>query len=44
MTEKGLTITEGEKSYLGYTISPSDAYDTRVTWKSNNIGVARVDS
>ncbi|WP_070114419.1 Ig-like domain-containing protein [Synergistes jonesii] len=44
MTEKELTITEGEKSYLGYTISPSDAYNTKVTWKSSNTGVARVDS
>lgn len=44
MTEKELTITEGETGYLDYTISPSDAYDTKVTWKSSNTGVASVNS
>ncbi len=39
-----LNMAEGEKVNLTATVTPSDAYDTTVTWKSSDTKVAKVSS
>ena len=43
MDEEALTLERGETTRLTVTVSPSDADDTSVTWRSNNSNVAIVD-
>ena len=43
MDEEDLTLERGETTRLTVTVSPSDADDTSVTWRSNNSAVATVD-
>ncbi len=39
-----LNIAEGDKVNLTATVTPSDAYDTSVTWKSSDTKVAKVST
>ena len=39
-----LTLTVGDKQKLTATVSPADAYNKNVSWKSSNNNVASVDS
>ena len=43
MNKQNTSIIEGESERLSYTITPSNADNRKVTWKSSNINVATVD-
>jgi len=44
LSQKELTLTEGENAQLSYSISPSNASIKDVTWKSSSTSVATVSS
>ena len=43
LSEKDITLTEGDSSTLTATITPSNATNKTVTWSSSNVSVATVD-
>ena len=42
-SKDAITVTEGETAKIVCTVSPDDATDKTLTWKSSNSGVATVD-
>lgn len=42
-SKNSVTVTEGESITLVCTVSPDDAKDKTLTWKSSNAGIAKVD-
>ena len=43
LSEKNITLTEGDSSTLAATVTPSNATNKTVTWSSSNVSVATVD-